>query len=132
RELIEEFFEVSEGKTFTILSPKEFVALYKPDIDVNVTEDLKQDEDNKTRLFLTLRKLFNKYDPASVYGLTLQEDEYNSEVREFMALFSNKLSSKGIEILIYDIIKGNFDEQEANNFKDYDLMAKEISGIHKL
>jgi hypothetical protein len=40
RELIEEFYEVSGGKTFAILSPLELIKLFKADVDIEITKDL--------------------------------------------------------------------------------------------
>lgn len=41
RELIEEFYEITKGKTFRFITPNDFILLFKPDISDDVKEDLK-------------------------------------------------------------------------------------------
>nr|WP_254612814.1 PIN domain-containing protein [Brevibacillus sp. HB1.1] len=132
RELVEEFFEVSNGKTFTIVSPKEFVALYKPDMDSTVSKDLLKVNMEITGTVIFFRNLFNKYDPAGVYSLTLLEDEYDSEIADLLEILPKVDSVDMLVIKLYDIIVSYFDEGTAGSIDVYIDMAKEIWKFRKI
>ncbi|MDM5277093.1 PIN-like domain-containing protein [Paenibacillus silvae] len=115
RELIEEFFEVSEGRSFTIMSPKEFVELFKPEVDIDIVEDLESIPEIHSDLFYFVRDLFNKYDPAGVYSETLLEDEYDAEVDDIITNLTSKTNKIQIEKKIRLTIEKYFDKSTASN-----------------
>lgn len=127
RELVEDFFEENEGKTFTIVSPKEFVALYKPDIDSTVSNDLQKvmTEFNSSTL-RAFRNLFYKYDPVGIYALSGLEDEYDGEISDLCKVLPKVDSKEMLALKLYDIFVDSFDEGIAGSIDVYIEMAEEI------
>lgn len=107
RELIEEFYQKTGGKTFTILSPKDFVELYNSQIESAIADDLSKVSKEKSDLSLYLNKLFNKYDPVGVAHA--DEFEYDIEVNYFINNLPSDLSLINIEKLLYNTMKKYFD-----------------------
>lgn len=122
RELIEEFYQKTGGKTFTILSPKDFVELYNSQIESAIADDLSKVSKEKSDLSLYLNKLFNKYDPVGVAHA--DEFEYDIEVNYFIKNLPSDISLINIEKLLYNTMKIYFDVRIGEVLKS--KMALEI------
>jgi hypothetical protein len=134
RELIEEFYEISEGKTFTILSPIEFVALFKPDVDDIVANDLSEtDGDSETkssfRKMFILRKIFNNYDLADIYKNELIDYDYNKEIEAILELLPHTKTIGQLADDIYNVFMVNFSGHITQNMALYYQLANELIGL---
>jgi len=106
RELIEEYYLKSGGKTFTILSPKDFVELFNSQIDSDIAEDLSKRLEEEADLFFFLREIFNEYDPAGIasYG----ESEYDIEINHIINNLPSIISYASIENLLFKTLEKYF------------------------
>lgn len=86
-------------------------------VDVDIT---------KNSLLIPLRKIFNKHDPARVFGITEIEDEYDSEIEELLKTLKTDESVEVLSKKIYEIFVKYFDEEWAGDKSQYDKIAHEI------
>lgn len=66
RELIEEFYEKTNGKSFRLIKPQEFITLLKPEISKDIKEDLNQITEKQNDLYSKTLFLKN-YQPFVTY-----------------------------------------------------------------
>lgn len=133
RELVDEFFEVNSGHTFTIVSPKEFVALYKPDIDSTVSNDLQKVKvEINSSVLNVFRNIFLKYDPVEIYALSQMDDEYDPEIIELCEILPKIESKEQLALKIYDIFVYFFSEGIAGPIDVYIAMAEEIWKLREI
>lgn len=127
RELVEEFYEISGGRSFSILTPKQFVELFKPEVSVGITEDL---EDSNEKVNYQQRKIyrniFNSEDPIGVYTLGMEEDEYDSEISEVIKLLPEIKTLDQLTTMIYQVFVRYFTKSAAGNEELYRPMAEKI------
>lgn len=83
RELIEEFYTVSEGKTCAIVSFADFIELVKKDVQEEVLKDLKQSELNinniKSNSLLDLNVIYNQ-----TFEIEYEADELYYSIEQFI------------------------------------------------
>lgn len=125
RELVEEFYEINNEKTFTILSPKEFVALYKPNVSRRVSFDLEFDKRRRVELFDELSKVFNEHDPSGLYSLTDEIDEYRPEIEPLIEKMPGYQTKEEIAGLIKKIFDDKLSEFGKPSERYYDI-AEEV------
>ncbi|MGN7352353.1 PIN domain-containing protein [Paenibacillus amylolyticus] len=108
RELVEEFYEVSGGKSFFILTPKQFVELFKPQVSEGVSKDLEEVEKEKYQILTYfIRDVLLKSDPGGLFFLTEREDEYDSEVNEIMKVLPMITRVNQLTTAIHNIFEEN-------------------------
>lgn len=131
RELIEEYFQTN-GNTFTIVSPKQLVELYKPEIDDQIKADLNESDNlaNKSSqdysLFFFIRNVVNHEDPVGVYSLTGLEDEYQSVSRAIMGIIHKTNSLDDFTREIAKIFIADFGEKYAGTMESHRAIAEEL------
>lgn len=127
RELVEEFYEISGGKSFSILTPKQFVELYKPEVSKGITEDLEVNNE-QTNIYLRrfFRTIFNSEDPMALYALAMEEDAYDLEISEIIRLLHGAKTLNQLNTMIYQVFVLFFTEDSAGNEELYRPIAEKI------
>ena len=104
RELIEEFYMKTNGKTFAILSPKDFVELFNVQLDSEVADDLNKTLVSRSKIFEKISDIFINYDPAKLNAMS-SYDAYDIEASYFISFLPDTLLYRNIEDLLYKTIK---------------------------
>ncbi|PRA04827.1 MULTISPECIES: PIN domain-containing protein [unclassified Paenibacillus] len=132
RELVEEFYEESGGKSFFILTPKQFVELFKPQLSEGVYRDLEEIEEEKyNNLTDPIRRILLDSDPAGLYSLTKQEDEYDSEVGRIIEILPLITQTNQLTVEIYNIFS-YYLGAHAGNVEEYTQIARSIYLLKEL
>lgn len=125
RELIEEFYESSNGRTLSIVHPSSFIAMYNPNVKEEVIEDIKSSpitEEGKSNML----KFFNFKDISNYYySPTKREEPTWDEQREDyfrdMEAYSELHSMTGLSFLLS--VMRDMSEENTNENKIRVTMA---------
>lgn len=132
RELVEEFYKVTEGKDFVHMSPKEFISLYNPGVSQDVKNDLIKFSWNnfrkKNHTVSKINKILIKYDPFQIIlDDGAQEDKYMSEAKDIVNMFNSLENTNGLASSIVEVL--NYSSQIMISVDDILDMIDEIEHI---
>lgn len=134
RELVQEFYEKTNGKDFAYLSPKEFITLMNPDVSEAVKEDLSlnitsYNEEKKIPFKLKYKRrvgeILFKYDPMSVIlNEKMQYDEYETEAEMIFNVFAQVKNIEELHIEIKRIFENMFEEPFIKNDTNIEMLKE--------
>lgn len=144
-ELVQEFYQETEGKDFAHISPKEFITLINPNISAEVQEDLSSkafnnNADLNSSLIVRNPKIYKslisetlfKYDPMNIIiDPELQSDEYDLEAELIYDSLLNCQIRNQLYLIVNSIFRRKFGVAIPMSKEKYELLIDEINEIRK-
>lgn len=142
RELIEEFYIESKGKTFAFISPNEFISLIKPEVSSEVKDDLKHNQDfrfnydyymkprHEKMVIENICDIIAEFDPIGLCDLT-GNDEYIDEARSILDVLPYVNDKTQLAVEVRRIFVKAFDEKLVGPFDNYIEIAKKVMELKK-